>query len=453
MTQQAVPHLAPDEIRHLALEGGGGKGFAYLGAIQVLEDLGVMSHIDGISGTSAGAITALMLSTHMTAKDIQDELLQRDYNTFFDPPLDRRGNRLVPAPFEYETRLDNSCETALLTKGFDPVASARAWACLKINTSTLAQAFGAIAGAHQLTGVIGPILPRLLASLVESRWAPVAALLRGLPHYLVYFDRDMGFFSGKAARDYFDLLLRTQAVKVTGDRTYATARASMPFGIHKRVFGTDLLLCGANLSTGKSVLFSWKHTPYFPVADAVRISMGLPLAYKPYVINQRVPGWPPCGTYIDGGIWNNLPFREIGGLADLPPREAQSQTVGTSLKTASDRRSTLGLRLGIDEPERVLRGGQLMEKFLSSGLTAGESQVIADLEPFTIVLDTTGLELLQFRPDEATQRVVTPRSRRRTYLYFGRLPPEVEGTDLETLRAQEEDERRARERMERTVCG
>jgi len=226
----------------------------------------------------------------------------------------------------------------------------------------------------------------------------------------------------------------------------------MPFRIHKQVFGIDLLLCGANLSTGKSVLFSWKHTPNFPVADAVRISMSLPVAYKPYVISRRVPGWPPCGTYIDGGIWNNLPFREIGSLAGLPSRRAQSQTADTPLSAASERRSTLGLRLEIEEAERVLRGGELMAKFANFGWAAGESQVIADLEPFTIVLDTRGLDLLQFRPPEPTQATVTSRSRRRTYLYFGQVPPEAEGSDPETLRAQEDDERRARERMERTVC-
>jgi predicted acylesterase/phospholipase RssA len=38
-----------------------------------------------------------------------------------------------------------------------------------------------------------------------------------------------------------------------------------------------LLVCGANLSYGRSVLFSLRHTPNFPIADAVRISMSLPI--------------------------------------------------------------------------------------------------------------------------------------------------------------------------------
>src|SRR4051794_2946083 len=323
MTPATVEHLAPNEIRHLALEGGGGKGFAYLGAVQALEELGVMAHIDGISGTSAGAITALMLSTPMTAADIQTELTQRDFNTFFDPPLDRLGNRTVPAPFAYETRKDDQCESALLSGSFDPSDVITVLRCLQANDSNLARVLGALGWMYQAEGVVGRGLRRLIAGWVQGALAPLAALLRGLPQYLVYFDRDMGLFSGKAARDYFDGLLRKQAVLLTGNQTFARASASMPFRIHKQVFGIDLLLCGANLLTGKSVLFSWKHTPNFPVADAVRISMSLPVAYKPYVISRRVPGWPPCGTYIDGGIWNNLPFREIGSLAGLPSRRAQ----------------------------------------------------------------------------------------------------------------------------------
>jgi predicted acylesterase/phospholipase RssA len=461
MTQKEVPHLAPQEVRNLALEGGGGKGFAYLGALQALEELNVMSHIDGISGTSAGAITALLLSTGMTAKEIQEELRVRDFNSFFDPPFERRGERLVPAPFEYESRKDNPCETALLSgnlsSAVNPVDWAKALACLYANDSILARLFGSLGWMYQAQGPVGSFARSVLARIAEEfDLAPVVALLRGLPHYLVYFDRDMGFFSGKAARDYFDFVLRMRAVKQTGDTRFATASPTMPFRVHKQVFGIDLLLCGANLSTGKTVLFSWKHTPNFPVADAVRISMSLPGAYKPYVISQRVPGWPPCGTYIDGGLWNNLPFREIGNLRYVPPRQASMQTSRSSLETALERRNTLGLRLGIDEPSPVIRGGQLLGKVLTSGATAGESQVISDVQPFTIELDVNieGLGLLVFNPPEATQRIVTPRSRLKTYLYFGLAPVNGAGppATLETLKAQVEAHDRARQRTEARLC-
>lgn len=61
----------PHNVHYLALEGGGGKGVTYLGAIRALERLGVLpidinrpgqNQIRGISGASAGAITALVLA-------------------------------------------------------------------------------------------------------------------------------------------------------------------------------------------------------------------------------------------------------------------------------------------------------------------------------------------------------------------------------------------------------
>ena len=47
--------------RNLALEGGGIRGLAYPGAIKVLEQKGIMKNIEKVAGTSAGAITALMV--------------------------------------------------------------------------------------------------------------------------------------------------------------------------------------------------------------------------------------------------------------------------------------------------------------------------------------------------------------------------------------------------------
>jgi NTE family protein len=457
MAQQEEEHLYPEEIRYLALEGGGGKGFAYLGAVQVLEELGVMKNIRGIAGTSAGAITAMMLSIHMTAKDIEKELLNEDFNKFFDPPLNREGKRLVPMPFEYKAVEDDLIEKALL----DPKTGLiKALACLKANDSKLARVLGGLAWLLRDPGIVGTRLRGLLSTigsllpvLMKDEAPLLLTLIQGLPHYLVYFDRDMGLFSGKAARDYFDVLLRKAAARITGDAGYADPRStrSMTFIVHKAVFKTDLLICGANLSTGKSVLFSHKHTPQFPVADAVRISMSLP-GFKPYVIRRRVVGWPPCGTYVDGGVWNNLPFREIGSMASLPTTTRGTQETLSSFAILSERRSTLGLRLEIVDPMPVLRGEDIMGQFLKLGLTAGEAQVIADIEPFTLLLNTEGLDTLVFKPPKPVQAAVTKLSRQKTYRYFGKSPPEDGPVTPEMLKQQEEIDRQTRERRESKVC-
>ncbi|XP_013393020.1 uncharacterized protein LOC106160810 [Lingula anatina] len=57
-------------FENLVLEGGGAKGNAYPGALQVLEELGILKKIKRFGGASAGACTAGMLALGYTPRDI-----------------------------------------------------------------------------------------------------------------------------------------------------------------------------------------------------------------------------------------------------------------------------------------------------------------------------------------------------------------------------------------------
>jgi NTE family protein len=48
--------------RNLVMEGGGIRGFAYTGALEVLDSLGILKNLERVGGTSAGAIQATMLA-------------------------------------------------------------------------------------------------------------------------------------------------------------------------------------------------------------------------------------------------------------------------------------------------------------------------------------------------------------------------------------------------------
>ena len=61
--------------RNLALEGGGVRGLAYAGALEVLEQKGILAHIDKVAGSSAGAIAGLMISLGYNSNEI-DSILQ-----------------------------------------------------------------------------------------------------------------------------------------------------------------------------------------------------------------------------------------------------------------------------------------------------------------------------------------------------------------------------------------
>jgi NTE family protein len=58
------------QYRNLVMEGAGVKGFAYAGALQVLDSLGVLDNVERVAGTSVGAIQASLLAVGYTADEI-----------------------------------------------------------------------------------------------------------------------------------------------------------------------------------------------------------------------------------------------------------------------------------------------------------------------------------------------------------------------------------------------
>ena len=57
-------------FRNLVFEGGGVKGIAYLGALEVLTERNIIQQAERIGGTSAGAINAVILGLGFTIEEI-----------------------------------------------------------------------------------------------------------------------------------------------------------------------------------------------------------------------------------------------------------------------------------------------------------------------------------------------------------------------------------------------
>lgn len=71
-------------ITNLVLEGGGVKGIAYVGALEVLDDLKILDKIENVAGTSAGAITACLVSLRYSSAEIKSIVFDLDFNSFED---------------------------------------------------------------------------------------------------------------------------------------------------------------------------------------------------------------------------------------------------------------------------------------------------------------------------------------------------------------------------------
>ena len=91
--------VPPNPKIGLSLSGGGAKGFAHIGALKVLDSLGVK--VDYISGTSMGAIVGGLYASGYTGKDIEKIVMDTDFyniianektrqeTTFFNKSVDK----------------------------------------------------------------------------------------------------------------------------------------------------------------------------------------------------------------------------------------------------------------------------------------------------------------------------------------------------------------------------
>ena len=72
------------QFHNLIFEGGGVKGIAYVGAMQVLSQRGVLDDICRVGGTSAGAINALIFALGYDIREQREILQSTDFRQFMD---------------------------------------------------------------------------------------------------------------------------------------------------------------------------------------------------------------------------------------------------------------------------------------------------------------------------------------------------------------------------------
>ena len=191
-------------FRNLVFEGGGVKGIAYIGALEVLAEKEILPAIERIGGTSAGAINAILLGLGFTSRETKEILWGLDFNQFMDD----------------------------------------SWGVVR-DTNRLIEAFG--------------------------------------------------WYKGDFFREWIGKLIKEKTGN--SESTFADLEAMKA----RRGF-KSLYFMGTNLSTSFSEIFSAEHTPRACVADAVRISMSIPLFFAS---KRSTRG----DVYVDGGVLDNYPVK------------------------------------------------------------------------------------------------------------------------------------------------
>lgn len=420
----------PVNVHYLALEGGGGKGVTYLGAIRALESMGVLpinidnpgsNQIRGISGASAGAITAMFLAMGYTAAELGVILSNRStFTGFFDGPYIGVWKSVN---LQNQPDLHNGAPPG--TMPLDYIRQRRQSIS---GLAQLASAIGFLAGNGMFGPTTDPIVSRLIAYP---------------EHYLYNLMFDRGMFPGLAARNFlqnavyrrlWERLIRRGVRPGQPIPIYSINGSEINFERFYDLTGVDLVITGANVTKHKPAVFSRRHTPLFPVAEAVGISMNLPLLFKPVEVEVNVPTGQYNqrsddyhGHWIDGGVLNNFPLHAFDFLLPTPaPQYPNLRPLHPEM---------LGLRLTDGYPPGSAGSGatpiasgtfgmlqQHLGDIMGTVLYPSEEGQIrsTDERDQTIDLYTYDLKTTEFAPSATARATPIAEAERSVNRYFGR---------------------------------
>ena len=198
----------------------------------------------------------------------------------------------------------------------------------------------------------------------------------------------------------------------------------------------DMYFCGVNLSTRFGEVFSFEHTPRFRVADAVRISMSIPLFFT-----SVTSGRGDC--YVDGGLLDNYPIKLFDRVKYVGKRKHAQKTdyydkENQKLKKLHPKSSpyvynkeTLGFRLDSAREIAIFRDGAepqkrrindfldyswaLIETILES---QGNQHLHRDDWHRTAYIDTLGVGTTDFDLTKKKKEDLLKSGRKNTEKYF-----------------------------------
>jgi NTE family protein len=325
-------------FRNLVFEGGGVKGIAYVGALTILEEKGILPQIERVGGTSAGAINAVLLGVGYTRDEVQQILLDLSFKNFLDDD----------------------------------------WGIIR-DTDRLLQQYG---------WYKGDFFHDWIGSLIEKK-------------------------TGSAHATFNDL--------------------------HGQQGCRDMYFMGTNLSTHFAEVFSFEHTPRMRVADAVRISMSIPLFFASVES-------PRGDRYVDGGVLDNYPIKLFDrekyiAAADRPAHSTRPPYYAAEnarfLQSHADaspyvyNKETLGFRLDSATEIAVFRDGaeppaQKIRDFFDYAWaligTILDSQSSAHLHSDdwqrTVYIDTLGVGTTDFSLDDDKKLALIESGITHTNQYF-----------------------------------
>lgn len=297
--------------RNLVFQGGGVKGLVYSSALRTAIENHVinLNEIERVGGSSAGAITALLVGLGFNLDEI-DHLIGITKLEKFDLPQ-VKFTELLDGEFG---------EKLLAIKNKD----------LKNPTLQRIQGIdGVLVGLARLFDGTALDAMRLAKDGAEM----VAKIYSEL-------NKDFGLCPGIRLRTLFSDLIKAKLSEKLG---YEISDEVTFKELHDHGF-KQMYFVGINIENGAQQIFSFEHTPNMIVADAVRISMSIPGVFKPHpmVTKEKEGTLKRSKTlYVDGGVLWNYPIE----LFDFARYGQGQNALSASLQQGLFNEETLGFRL------------------------------------------------------------------------------------------------------------
>lgn len=357
------------QFKNLVFEGGGVKGAAYVGAMEALDESKILGNIERICGTSAGAITAVLIGLGFSVEEAEIILLGENN----------------PAEADYK-----------------PERTWRKWA-----TEQASWAF----------------------DQAQSFWDEEEDDDNLRVDFNKFWDDDTGYVRdsirmitglGWCRGDYFHKWISKMIALKTGNPAATFREVEAMKNDPKNNF-KSIYLTGTNLSTSLLEIFSFEHSPHVSIATAARISMSIPLVFRPVLLKRTDKDGNPTGDtdyFVDGGVLDNYPIRLFdearytsSGIATDEYDQANAAVAKSSQphKHYVYNQETLGFRLDDEQEIAVLKDHSHPTRYPIDGpnsyLTAFYN-VLSNAQNYThlnsrdrdrtIYLDTLGVGAIDF---------------------------------------------------------
>ncbi len=422
----------PSDVENLAFQGGGGKGFAYIGAVQALEKLGILpavgrppvSNVRGIAGASAGSITAFLLAMKCNSNDFQklfgssldlDAVLSGsayDFDSFFDGPDNGLARGVSSDDFFKVHRVPVVERNALTESSLDYLLYLRN----VLNLSGQARGVSVLTPMALLATFLGFVDDYLddSADQIIKNFPFMEAVLKQPKDYSLNLLYDRGIFPGFGVRQFLQYAARTFIPRLPNWHGGLPDPARITFSDFRELTKIDLVVAGTNLSQRRSQLFSAANTPNFPVVEAVGISSCFPVAWKPVWVFESMTdasGRSLEGYWIDGGFLNNLPLKAFGSQGKIGPN-----TLAFQLKSGAPQ--SLPTAIPSDRPGAALANFAL-DLYETAFSITGQGNLLTEEEiSQTIEIFSYSLSLFELSPSLYSSNTPVAEAKRQVEEYF-----------------------------------